>query len=167
MKKILSAIIILALLFIVGGVVVARTVVYPVKDISEIKSIAKEYKIDPYFLAAIGHFESRFDEKNYEKNDNNGILRLSDETSIKLAHELNMQNFKPSDLVNDKTSLKLGSYYLSKFKDEGLSKMVQEWNVRNKSDGTIDRRAYAKEYYVPKIEKNIKIIKILYPEMNF
>ncbi|GAA0102650.1 transglycosylase SLT domain-containing protein [Paraclostridium bifermentans] len=166
MKKALSIIISL-LVLIVGGVVVARTAVYPVKDIPEIKSIAKEYKIDPYFLASIGHFESRFDEKDYEKNDNNGILRFSDETSIKLAHELNIQNFKPSDLVNDKTSLKLGAYYLSKFKDEGLSKMVQEWNVRNKVDDTIDRRAYAKEYYVPKIEKNMKIIKILYPEMSF
>lgn len=166
MKKALSIIISL-LVLIVGGVVVVRTAVYPVKDIPEIKSIAKEYKIDPYFLASIGHFESRFDEKDYEKNDNNGILRFSDETSIKLAHELNIQNFKSSDLVNDKTSLKLGAYYLSKFKDEGLSKMVQEWNVRNKVDDTIDRRAYAKEYYVPKIEKNMKIIKILYPEMSF
>ncbi|MBS6509403.1 MAG: transglycosylase SLT domain-containing protein [Paraclostridium bifermentans] len=166
MKKALSIIISL-LVLIVGGVVVARTAVYPVKDIPEIKSIAKEYKIDPYFLASIGHFESRFDEKDYEKNDNNGILRFSDETSIKLAHELNIQNFKPSDLVNDKMSLKLGAYYLSKFKDEGLSKMVQEWNVRNKVDDTIDRRAYAKEYYVPKIEKNMKIIKLLYPEMSF
>ena len=167
MKKVLSTIIILILLFVVGGAVVARTAVYPVKDISEIKSISKEYNIDPYFLAAIGHFESRFDEKNYQKNDNNGILRFSDETSIKLAHELTINNIKPSDLVDDKTSLKLGAYYLSKFKDEGLSNMVQEWNVRNKVDDTIDRRAYAKEYYVPKIEKNIKIIKILYPEMSF
>lgn len=167
MKKILSTIIILTLVFVVGVIVVARTAVYPVKDVSEIKSVAKEYNIDPYFLAAIGHFESRFDEKDYEKNDNNGILRFSDESSIKLAHELKMKNFKPSDLVDDKTSLKLGAYYLSKFKDEGLSKMIQEWNVRNKVDDTIDRRAYAKEYYVPKIEKNIKIIKILYPEMSF
>lgn len=167
MKKTLSIIIISLLVLIVGGVVVARTVVYPVKDISEIKSISKEYNIDPYFLAAMGNFESKFDEKGYEKNDNNGILRFSDETSIKLAHELNMKNFKPSDLVDDRTSLKLGAYYLSKFKDEGLSKMVQEWNVRNKVDDTMDRRAYAKEYYVPKIENNIKIIKMLYPEMSF
>ncbi|MGL5652691.1 MAG: transglycosylase SLT domain-containing protein [Paraclostridium sp.] len=167
MKKTLSIIIISLLVLIVGGAVVSRTVVYPVKDISEIKSISKEYNIDPYFLAAMGNFESKFDEKGYEKNGNNGILRFSDETSIKLANELNMKNFKPSDLVDDKTSLKLGAYYLSKFKDEGLSKMVQEWNVRNKVDDTIDRRAYAKEYYVPKIEKNMKIIKILYPEMSF
>ena len=167
MKKALSIIIISLLVLVVGGIVVARTAIYPVKDISEIKAISKEYNIDPYFLAAIGHFESRFDEKDYEKNDNNGILRFSDETSIKLAHELKMNNFKPSDLVDDKTSLKLGAYYLSKFKDEGLSKMVQEWTVRNKADDTIDRRAYAKEYYVPKIEKNIKIIKTLYPEMSF
>ncbi|WP_053832761.1 transglycosylase SLT domain-containing protein [Paraclostridium bifermentans] len=167
MKKTLSIIIISLLVLIVGGVVVARTVVYPVKDISEIKSISKEYNIDPYFLAAMGNFESKFDEKGYEKNGNNGILRFSDETSIKLANELNIKNFKPSDLVDDKTSLKLGAYYLYKFKDEGLSKMIQEWNVRNKVDDTMDRRAYAKEYYVPKIEKNIKIIKILYPEMSF
>ncbi|WGX76595.1 transglycosylase SLT domain-containing protein [Paraclostridium bifermentans] len=165
MKKILPIIITL-LLLIVGGVVIARTVAYPVKDISEIKSISKEYNLDPYFLAAIGHFESRFDERNYEKNANNGILRFSDESSIKLAHELKINNFKPSDLVDDKTSLKLGAYYLSKFKDQGLSKMVEEWNVRNGEEGRLDRRDYAKKQYVPKIEKNIKIIKILYPELN-
>lgn len=167
MKKILFTIIISLLVLIVGGVVIARTVVYPVKDISEIKSISKEYNIDPYLLAAMGNFESGFDKKEYNKNGKNGIFRFSDEASIKLAHELKINNFKPSDLVDDKTSLKLGAYYLSKFKDEGLSKMVQEWNVRNGSEDTFDRRAYAKEYYVPKIEKNIKIIKILYPEMSF
>ncbi|MCR8744703.1 hypothetical protein [Romboutsia lituseburensis] len=44
--------------------------------------------------------------------------------------------------------------------------MVQEWNVRNESNDKIDRIAYAKEYYVPKIEKNIKIFKNLYPGLN-
>ncbi|MDO7203795.1 hypothetical protein Q5M85_06020 [Paraclostridium bifermentans] len=49
MKKALSIIIISLLVLVVGGIVVARTAIYPVKDISEIKSISKEYNIDPYF----------------------------------------------------------------------------------------------------------------------
>lgn len=165
MKKSLSIVITL-LLLVIGGSLLAREIVYPVKDISDIKTASKEYNVDPYILAAMGNFESRFEDKDYEKNANNGILRFSDESSIKLANELKINNFKPSDLTNNKTSLKLGAYYLSKFKDQGLSKMVQEWNVRNKVEDSIDRRAYAKEYYVPKIEKNIKIFKILYPELN-
>ena len=43
MKKALSIIIISLLVLVVGGIVVARTAIYPVKDISEIKSISKEY----------------------------------------------------------------------------------------------------------------------------
>lgn len=165
MKKIIPIIMAL-LLIIVGGIVIVREFVYPVKDISEIKSISKEYDIDPYILAAIGHFESRFEEKEYVKNANNGVLRFSDESSIKLAQELKIDNFKPSDLTDNKTSLELGAYYISKFKDQGLSKMVEEWNVRNGEEGHIDRREYAEKYYVPKIEKNIKILKILYPELK-
>lgn len=165
MKKSLSIVLTL-LLVLIGGVFLVREIVYPVKDISDIKTASREYNIDPYLLASMGHFESRFDEKDYEKNANNGILRFSDESAVKLANELKINNFKPSDLTDNKTSLKLGAYYLSKFKDQGLSKMVQEWNVRNKAEDSIDRRAYAKEYYVPKIEKNIKIFKILYPELN-
>lgn len=154
------------LLVMVGGVVFAREVLYPVKDISEIKSISKEYDIDPYLLAALGHFESRFEDKGYVKNSNNGILRFSNESSIKLAQELKIDNFKPSDLSDNKTSLELGAYYLSKFKDQGLSKMVQEWNVRNGEEANFDRREYAEKFYTPKIEKNIKILKILYPELK-
>ncbi|MCR8744704.1 hypothetical protein [Romboutsia lituseburensis] len=59
-------------------------------------------------MAAMGHFESRFDDKDYEKNTNNGILRFSDESSVKLANELKINNFKPSGLTYNKTSLKLG-----------------------------------------------------------
>lgn len=165
MKKSISIVITL-LLLVIGGTFLVREIIYPVKDISDIKTVSKEYNVDPYILAAMGNFESRFEDKDYEKNTNNGILRFSDECSIKLANELKINNFKPSDLTNNKTSLKLGAYYLSKFKDQGLSKMVQEWNVRNKVEDSIDRRAYAKEYYVPKIEKNIKIFEILYPELN-
>ncbi|GAA0706721.1 hypothetical protein GCM10008904_15590 [Paraclostridium ghonii] len=165
MKKIIPIIIAL-LLVIVGGIVIVREFVYPVKDISEIKSISKEYDIDPYLLAAFGHFESRFEEKEYVKNANNGILRFSDESSIKLAQELKIDNFKPSDLTDNKASLELGAYYLSKFKDESLSKMVEEWSVRNGEEGPIDRREYAEKFYTPKIEKNMKIFKILYPELK-
>lgn len=165
MKKIVSILIAL-LLIILGGLVFARKVLYPVKDISEIKSISKEYDIDPYILAAIGHFESRFEEKEYVKNANNGIMRFSDESSIKLAHELKMDNFKPSDLSDNKTSLEIGAYYLSKFKDQDLSKIVEEWSVRNGEEANFDRREYAKKFYTPKTEKNIKILKVLYPELK-
>ncbi|WP_250673615.1 transglycosylase SLT domain-containing protein [Paraclostridium ghonii] len=165
MKKIIS-ILIAILLVILGGGVFARKVLYPVKDIAEIKSISKKYDIDPYLLAALGHFESRFEEKEYVKNANNGILRFSDESSIKLAQELKIDNFKPSDLTDNKTSLELGAYYLSKFKNQGLNKMVEEWNVRNGEEVNFDRRDYAKKFYVPRTEQNIKILKVLYPELK-
>lgn len=165
MKKIIS--ITIAILIILGGAFFAlRMVLFPVKYTSDIKSISSEYKIDPYILASLAHFESRFDDKKYEKNSNNGILRFSDESSTKLAKELNINNFKPEDLVDPKTSLKLGAYYISKFSHEGLSKVVQEWNVKNGEETNFDRRDYAKQYYLPKIEKNIKIFKLLYPDLK-
>lgn len=165
MKKIIS--IAIAILIILGGAFFAvRTLLFPVKYKSDIKSISSEYKIDPYVLATLAHFESRFDGKKYEKNSNNGILRFSDKSSTELAKELNMSGFTPKDLVNEKTSLKLGAYYISKFSNEGLSKVVQEWNVKNGEEANFDRREYAQKYYLPKIEKNIKIFKLLYPDLK-
>ncbi|MBO3444710.1 transglycosylase SLT domain-containing protein [Clostridium sp. CCUG 7971] len=101
MKKIIS--IAIAILIILGGAFFAvRTLLFPVKYKSDIKSISSEYKIDPYVLATLAHFESRFDDKKYEKNSNNGILRFSDKSSTELAKELNMSGFTPKDLVNEK-----------------------------------------------------------------
>ncbi len=165
MKRLISVLVSI-LLIIAVGVIAVRTVLFPVKYKSDIKIISKEYNIDPYELAALAHFESRFDDKAYEKNSNNGILRFSNKTSTELAKELDMNNFEPKDLVDAKTSLKLGAYYISKFNDEGLSKVVQEWNVRNGEEDRFDRRDYAKQYYLPKIEKNIKILKLLYPDLK-
>lgn len=167
MKKIISIIIII-LILLVGAGLAARILLFPIDYKADIKSISKEYNIDPYLLTALVHFESRFEEKSYEKNSKNGILNFTDEASMKLAKELNMKAFKPEDLVNANVSLKLGAYYISKYYDKGMSEVVQEWNVKNgeEDEANFDRKAYAKQYYLPKIEKNIKIYKTLYPELK-
>ncbi|CEN76820.1 lytic murein transglycosylase [[Clostridium] sordellii] len=166
MKKIIYITIGIIILLVGGAFFTARTLIYPVKYTSDIKSIAKEYNLDPYLLAALGHFESRFNDKKYEKNSNNGIFRFSDQSATKLAKELNINNFKPENIVDEKTSLKLGAYYVSKHNDKNLDKTIQEWNVKNGEDDKFDRREYAHKYYLPKIEQNMKIFKVLYPELN-
>lgn len=165
MKKIIP--IMIGILIVVTGIFfTVRTLLFPVKYQSDIKNISSEYNIDPYVLAAIGHFESRFDDKKYEKNSNNGILRFSDDSSITLAEELDIKGFEPNDLTDEKTSLKLGAYYLSKFNSTNLSEIVQNWAIRNGEEKGFDKKAYAKKYYVPKIEKNMKILKVLYPGLK-
>ncbi|MGL5756776.1 MAG: transglycosylase SLT domain-containing protein [Paraclostridium sp.] len=166
MKKIMTTIVTIVLI-LVGVIFTIRTALFPIENKSDIKRIANEYKIDPYLLAELAHFESRFDNKKYESNSNNGILRFSDEASMKLAKELKMSKFKPKDLVDSQTSLKLGAYYVSKFNNQGLETVIREWNVKNGDEDTIDRRAYASQYYLPKIERNMKIFKLLYPELQF
>lgn len=167
MKKTIS-IIIGILILIAGSIFATRTLLFPIKYKSDIKAISKEYKIDPYLLTALVHFESRFEDTKYEKNSKNGILKFKDESSIELAKELNIKEFKPEDLDDAKVSLKLGAYYISKFYDQGISNVVQEWNVKNgeQDEPEFDRREYAKQNYVPKIEKNIKIYRALYPELE-
>ncbi|MEG2246405.1 MAG: transglycosylase SLT domain-containing protein [Peptostreptococcaceae bacterium] len=165
MKKIMI-IIVTIVLILVGSIFTIRTVLFPIEHKYDIKRIANEYKIDPYLLAELAHFESRFDNKKYETNSNNGILRFSDETSMKLAKELNMSKFKPEDLVDSEISLKLGAYYVSKFNYKGLETVIREWNVRNGYKDNIDRRSYASQYYLPKIERNMKIFKLLYPDLQ-
>lgn len=167
MKKIIS--IIIGILILIGGILIsARILLFPIKYKSDIKTISKEYKIDPYLLAAITNFESRFEDKPYEKNSKNGILRFEDELSIGLSKELNMKDFRPENLVDEKVSLKLGAYYISKSYDKGVSEVVQNWNVKNgeKDRPNFNRKEYAKKYYLPKIEKHIKIYKVLYPELK-
>lgn len=167
MKKIIS--IIIGIAIIIGGAMFAtRSLLFPIKYKSDIKAISKEYSIDPYVLATLTNFESRFEDTKYEKNSKNGILRFKDESSIQLAKELDMKDFTPEDLVDAKVSLKLGAYYISKSYDDGLSQVVQDWNVRNgeEDEDKFDRKEYAKQYYLPKIEKNIKIYKALYPELK-
>lgn len=163
MKKLLSIVLVL-LVILVGGAVAAKSILYPIEYKEDIKKYSKQYNVNPYALASLINFETKFENRDYEERKSNGILNMRDDFAIDLAKKAGIDNFKPSDIAKPEVSIRLGAFFMSQFDKDNISNIVQEWTVRHEKDENKDKmKDYSKQYYVPKIEKNIKIYKVLNP----
>lgn len=163
MKKVISIIIVLVII-LTGGVLAAKSVLYPIDYKEDIKKYSKEYDVNQYALASLIKFETNFDNRDYEKGKSNGILNMRDEFAIDLAKKAGIEEFNPSDLAKPEVAIKLGAVFMSQFDKNDISEIVQQWSIRYEKDENKDRmKDYAKQYYLPKIEKSIKIYKALNP----
>ncbi|MEW8956584.1 transglycosylase SLT domain-containing protein [Clostridium sp.] len=161
MKKIIPIIAII-LVILIGGGLVAKAVIYPIDFKDDIKKYSKEYNVDPYILASLINFETRFEERDYEAGKSNGILNMRDDFAKDLAKKAGIENFDPKTLANPEVSIKLGAFFISQY--NSTEEMIMNWAVRaEKEENKEDMKSYAKEYYAPKIEKRAKIYKILNP----
>ncbi|WP_032121369.1 transglycosylase SLT domain-containing protein [Clostridium amazonitimonense] len=167
MKKNVISIVALLVIVMLGGVFTIREMVFPIKYKDEIKKYSKEYSLDLYEVAAFINFETKFQNKKYEENNTNGLMNFRDKKAIEVAKKMELKDFKPKDLEIPEVAINLGSYYLSKLKEEhlSLSKVASEWAMRNNPEDEVIRE-YSKKYYLPKIERRIKIYKILYPGLK-
>ncbi|MFX0550019.1 transglycosylase SLT domain-containing protein [Hathewaya histolytica] len=168
MKK-LGIILATILVAVIAAGVLARTLLYPMKDKTIINKYAKEYKVDAALIASVIHFETGFESIPYEEGKSVGYMKLKPEVAIKLAKEANIADFKPEKTAEEDTNIKLGTYFISKhYKNNDIKELMSDWQERNgkDKDAKVDMRDYVKQYYAPKIEKRMKIYKVLYPTLK-
>lgn len=161
MKKIVN-ILIIVLILIIGSGFVIRATLFPIKDKGALEKYAKEYNVKPELVAAVINFESNFKNIEYSNSEPSGLMKLTPKTGEELAKEMGLKNFKVEDIANEDTSIRLGTYYLSKSNGENIKEVVGNWAIRNGQDTQIDMKAYAEQYYTSKIENRAKIYKVLY-----
>lgn len=162
-KVVMIGVIILAI--IIGGGIVIRETIFPIKDVKTIEKYSKEYKVKPELVAAIINFETNFKSGPYMDNTQNGLMKLTPETGEKLAKEIGIKDYKIEDVANDDINIELGTYYLSKHAGNTIKEMVGNWAIRNGESDKIDKfnpKEYAEQYYTKKIENRAKIYKVLY-----
>ncbi|MBR5535673.1 MAG: lytic transglycosylase domain-containing protein [Clostridia bacterium] len=154
---------------------------FPLKYLTEIRTVCGELNVDPYLVAALIKAESNFNMDAISRADAKGVMQLTDETAEFCAEKLNME-LAEGDIYSPKVNIRLGSYYLKRMLDlfEGDEALaiaaynagagrVKKWlkNPEYSPDGeSLQVIPYEEtKNHVKKIEAYKKIYKILYPNI--
>jgi soluble lytic murein transglycosylase len=176
-KKIFSTILIVLLL--VGATMVYMKISYPLGYLDLIKKYSKEYNVDPYLVAAIINVESRYDKEAISSKKARGLMQISPTTGEWAAQELAIEDFTLEKLFEPEINIRIGTWYLKVLSEEfdnnlqlilaaynGGSGNVSKWlgNKDYSKDGLVLSKIPFKETeeYIKKVERNLKIYRIIY-----
>lgn len=85
---------------------------YPLNYRAAIKKNAKQFKLDPNFVAAVIFTESRFNPRATSGVGARGLMQLMPSTAKGLASGVGDKNYSPNKLYIPEYNIKYGSYYL-------------------------------------------------------
>lgn len=178
-KRILA--IIITFVIIIFITTIYFTVTYPLSYKSTINKYSKQYNIDPYLMAAIINVESNYDKNAKSHKEARGLMQISPTTGQWAADVLELENFDFNLLYEPETNIMIGSWYLdllSKEFDNNIQLMLAAYNG---GSGNVTKWLADSEYckdginlikipfketeeYVEKVQKNVKIYKIIYKD---
>jgi soluble lytic murein transglycosylase len=88
--------------------------VYPARFAAQAGGAAAGEGISPYLLLALVRQESFFDETAVSSAGALGLTQVVPATGAEIAADLEIADFKESDLLTPETSLRFGAYYLAR-----------------------------------------------------
>ncbi|MBI4743928.1 MAG: lytic transglycosylase domain-containing protein [Actinobacteria bacterium] len=98
--------------------------VYPLKYRDYIVKSSREFKIDPYLLAAIIYEESRFRPRAKSSAGALGLMQIMPDTAKRIASKMRLKDFKEDDLFDPELNIRMGSWYfhllLEKYKEDEI-----------------------------------------------
>ncbi len=119
MSRVLTALVVVAVLAGAAGVWVVRTepdvylrARYPLRYESIIRTHARNYDLDPTLLAAVVYSESRFDPSARSPAGAVGLMQLLPDTAKGIAVRTGGDGFVVSDLLDPEINVRYGSWYL-------------------------------------------------------
>ena len=77
-----------------------------------IRSVALEHYLDPMLVKAVVWRESRFDSTKRGTHGERGLMQVSERAAREWARENQVANFHADDLLDAKTNLEAGAWYL-------------------------------------------------------
>ena len=77
-----------------------------------IRSVALEHHLDPMLVKAVVWRESRFDPKRRGTHGERGLMQVSEVAANEWARENRIGGFNPDQLLEPKTNLEAGAWYL-------------------------------------------------------
>jgi soluble lytic murein transglycosylase len=154
---------------------------YPVPYKTPLLKYGKEKQVDPRFVLSIMRQESRFIAEIKSIAAARGLMQFISSTSLKMAREMKIEDFRQNDLYNPPMAIRFGSHYLKNiFRDfpdqppavaasyNGGEDRMMRWYKRSK---TIDPDRYVAEViftqtkdYVYKVMANYRVYRMLYDE---
>jgi soluble lytic murein transglycosylase len=85
-----------------------------------IVEVADEHHLDPRLVKALVWRESRFQTDMIGRHGERGLMQITEIAARDWAASTGVANFQPKDLLDPKTNLEVGSWY--------LAKAMQRWN---------------------------------------
>lgn len=154
-------------------------ITYPLGYLDLIKKYSNEYNVDPYLVAAIINVESRYDKEAISSKKARGLMQISPTTGEWAAEELAIEDFTLEKLFEPEINIRIGTWYLKVLSEEfdnnlqlilaaynGGSGNVSKWlgNKDYSKDGLVLSKIPFKETeeYIKKVERNLKIYRIIY-----
>jgi len=77
-----------------------------------IRTVATEHQLDPMLVKAVVWRESRFDPRKIGSAGERGLMQVSERAAREWARETQVANFHADDLLDAKTNLEAGAWYL-------------------------------------------------------
>ena len=77
-----------------------------------IRTVAAEHQLDPMLVKAVVWRESRFDPQKFGSAGERGLMQVSERAAQEWARENQVENFRADDLLDAKTNLEAGTWYL-------------------------------------------------------
>jgi soluble lytic murein transglycosylase len=142
---------------------------YPLRYESIVRGHARNYDLDPAFLAAVIEQESKFDATARSSAGAIGLMQLQPATAKGIALRTGGSKFVLSDLYDPELNVRYGSWYLHhlmlKYKDERLAlaaytagqQNVDRWRAAGEDIQFPETRAY-----VDKVERLKKLYRRAY-----
>lgn len=152
---------------------------YPIPYKDVIFKQAAQNNVDPYLVASIIKTESNFTSEAESSVGARGIMQIMPETGVWAAKMMNLKGFKPSDLYETETNIRIGCWYLNNLNQEFMGNKilvvaaynggrgnVKEWLVKQQWSGehaTVDQIPFEEtRNYVKKVLKTYSIYRYLY-----
>jgi soluble lytic murein transglycosylase len=111
---------------------------YPLHYDAIVRAHARNYHLDPAFLAAVIYQESKFDASARSDSGAVGLMQLRPATARGIAIRTGGAAFRVSDLTNPEINIRYGSWYLhhlfQKYRNERL--VLAAYNA---GQGNVDR----------------------------
>lgn len=180
LKKFAKILLVLIIVFI-GLLVFHKPIlkqIYKLEHKETIDKYSHENNLDKYLVYALIKKESKYDPLAVSKKGAMGLMQIMPDTGEYLAKLTKEENFDIMNLYDVETNIKLGTYYLSKLKDDfnndleavlaaynGGEGNVRKWMAENNNHLDEDKIPFKQtKDYVKSIKRDSKIYKYLYSE---
>jgi len=128
---------ILFFISIITGSILCFSVLFPLKYINTIETMAKKYGVDPVFVSSVIHAESKFQKDAVSHKGASGLMQLTEPTANWLAEELALQDYDYSRVFEPEINIELGTYYLRKLLDRYEGNIVLTLSAYNAGSGNV------------------------------
>jgi soluble lytic murein transglycosylase len=122
--------------------------IFPLKYGEYVFRYSEVNNIDPYLVFAIIKAESSFNPNAKSAKNARGLMQIMDETAIWGAENTKIESFKPEDLYDPETNIKIGCWFIRQLYNEFSDNMDLVIAAYNGGSGNVkewlSNKAYSK-----------------------